>query len=139
MQKQTSGGQDYLVSPGVLSQETCEFGLAAPTCGQRPWWSRYRASMNRLGQVVLTPFALLILLLAVLGWYEGRTIGGRRMHVHTVRLGEDLRKLAALYYDNPGQWTVIFQANRGRLVGRDGLTGVRLLLIPQLGPRKPHK
>ena len=97
----------------------------------RVWWRRYQVSLHKLAWAVLIPLGSMLLLFWALGRYEQRQLSGRHMQLHRVRAGEDLRQLARRYYHNPALWTMIFQANRSRLVGHQGLVESQMLVIPR--------
>ena len=52
--------------------------------------------------------------------------------VHTVRLGDSLRTLALLYYDDPAKADLIYAANRRLLTDGPYITVGQILRIPEL-------
>jgi len=134
--ERTSVGQDFLVSPDVLQSAQCEFESAGVRPNPLRWWRRYPVSIQKLAKVVLIPLAAVVLLFWALGRYEQGQLAGNHLQLHRVRAGEDLRQLARRYYDNPALWTKIFQANRSRLVGSEGLIEAQLLVIPRRSGNK---
>lgn len=118
-----------MVPSDVLRDEGCHLSAGD---GRSQGGSRYAPALRKLAATVLAPLFLLGVLLLVLGRYEQRSADGRYWRLHRVRQGEDLRQLAGRYYRNPALWTLIFQANRRRLVGREGLYEAEIIFIPPL-------
>ena len=65
---------------------------------------------------------------------SGRLDNSRSTNVdtHTVQAGDTLYRIAEKYYDNPGAWTMILEANEDTLEDEGSLKKGQVIIIPKL-------
>jgi nucleoid-associated protein YgaU len=51
---------------------------------------------------------------------------------HTVEAGDTLYRIAEQYYDNPGKWTKILEANEDTIEDEGSLKKGQVIIIPRL-------
>ena len=64
-----------------------------------------------------------------------RSFDNRRpgnVDTHTVEAGDTLYRIAEQYYDNPGEWTKILEANEDTIEDEGSLKKGQVIIIPRL-------
>ena len=68
----------------------------------------------------------------VSGSLNNRRSRSSNVDTHTVEAGDTLYRIAEKYYDNPGEWTKILEANEDTIEDEGSLRKGQVIIIPRL-------